>query len=469
MDGDRTVKIIGLTASSLALWLIPKAVDASYVWRAAFGFTALSVCLTAVHESAKEQELEGFTRAEKMAIKERHATELAYSQMAFESELQQRLGMAQPQQQQPQPQPQLPPHITIDVATGQTIEPRFKLEMVQQSASSHLLFVGPTGSGKTTIAKYIVCTLFGTDDVRVYDPDDDTHTWGYFPVCGQDDDWTEIAGSMQGDLAEFSKRSRLRIARKPLNTYCIRIIDEMPDTKGHVDGADEWFETLLRRGRKRKMFIIGLCTDKSVESLKIQGKSKLLNNFTAVYLGAEAHDAMGHLSNNDEKQYYRHLLSQCDRPAMVKHEGRWYVWDVPDLSRWEMPDPSPVQVEEARLFNEEAQSTPQTNQQGMGLREQLETMWSLPEAQHTHEETHDVDLSNLPESAHEFLRYCASKNLIGQWVKVRDIRKNWGGNKGIKGDDLIAILDTLTASGWGQWEDDTRRAWMPTFSPHDVP
>lgn len=112
-----------------------------------------------------------------------------------------------------------------------------------------------------------------------------------------------------------------------------------------------------------------------------------------------------------------------------------------------------------------SQPQPQTNQQSLGEREQLEAMWSLPAAQSPLE----ASGSALSSEMVEFLRYCANKALIGQWVKVREIRKNWAGNKGIKGDDLIAILDTLTSSGWGQWEDDTRRCWMPTFSPHDIP
>ncbi|MGB3494227.1 MAG: hypothetical protein WBA57_15965, partial [Elainellaceae cyanobacterium] len=111
-----------------------------------------------------------------------------------------------------------------------------------------------------------------------------------------------------------------------------------------------------------------------------------------------------------------------------------------------------------------SQPQPQTNPQKLGLREQLETMWSLPSAEVEPEQT-----ETLSESAREFLRYCGDKNLIGQWVKVRDIRKNWAGDKGIKGDALIELLDALTRDGRGQWEDDTRRGWMPTFDPSDLP
>ncbi|MGB3493437.1 MAG: hypothetical protein WBA57_11955, partial [Elainellaceae cyanobacterium] len=479
----------GLTASSLALWLIPKAANVPHVWRAAFGFTALSVCLTAVHESAKEQEMEGFTRAEKMAIKERHATELAYSQMAFENELQQRLGMAQPQQQQQQQQTQLPAaqnvYVTVD-ANGQVTLPTEDLAQTIADAGSdeqNFLFVGKSQSGKTSM---LVNTIHrknqrhdGLVDWFIFNgKPEKTHDWGglahsltdYWEV-NSEEKAAEMFGQFQACVGALQDWQSKGTDHYPM----FLVMDEVNNQRILMTDND-------RKKFDKKMSLYATQCMSEQSGLWISTHSHLVtdiglnrqlqSNFQVIALGRNGkYESIASAIDDEylirDKDLRIALKSQLQAYKATGEKGAIAFTNVGGDSRLvKLPQYSKDVRISASPLNTSAKSQPppQTNQPVMGLREQLETMWSLPPAQSPPE----ASRSALSSEMVEFLRYCANKSLIRQWVKVREIRKNWAGDHGIKGDALIEFLETLTMSGWGQWQDSTRRCWMPSFDPSDL-
>jgi|GEM_PF-6637963 len=473
MDGDRTVKIIGLTASSLALWLIPKATDVSYVWRAMFGFTALSVCLTAVYESGKEQEMEGFTRAEKMAVKERHAIELAYSQMAFENELQTRLGMTQPQQQLPAAQHV---HVTVD-ANGQATLPTEDLAQTIADAGSdeqNFLFVGKSRSGKTSV---LVNTIAhknqrhqGMVDWFIFNgKPEKVNDWGglrasksdYWDV-NSEEKAVEMFGQFQANVGALQDWQTQGTEHYPM----FLVMDEVNNQRILMTDADR-----KKFDKKLSLYATQCMSEQSglwisthshaVDDIGLN--KRLQQNFQVIVLGRLGKNESIAYAIDDE-----YLIRDKDLRVALKAQLQAYVasgekgaiafTNIGGDSRLvKLPHYSKDVRITASPLNASVKPQPQDNQQVMRPREQLEVMWSLPTAQ--------PEQTALSGKERDFLRYCAEKNLIGQWVKIREIRQNWANRNDLKGDSLPIFLGTLTQAGWGQWEDRAQRCWMPSFDP----
>ncbi|MBD2465599.1 hypothetical protein H6G89_31900 [Oscillatoria sp. FACHB-1407] len=88
----------------------------------------------------------------------------------------------------------------------------------------------------------------------------------------------------------------------------------------------------------------------------------------------------------------------------------------------------------------------------------------LPDAEH--EAIAAVDFAALPPQGVEFLEYLSHRNLHGQWLNVREIRQNWGSNKGFteKGgaEAFTQFLRAINCAGLGQFNADGRQ-WMSRY------
>lgn len=98
--------------------------------------------------------------------------------------------------------------------------------------------------------------------------------------------------------------------------------------------------------------------------------------------------------------------------------------------------------------------------------DQLNRSLNLPDAEH--EAIAPVDLDLLPSQGIEFLNYLTQRNLHGQWLNVRELRQNWGSNKGFteKGgaEAFTQFLRAISCAGLGQFNADGRQ-WMSRYRP----
>lgn len=152
--------------------------------------------------------------------------------------------------------------------------------------SKHLLIIGETGSGKSTIAQYIAAQ--SSSQVKVYDADASISDWKGLNVIGKGGDFGSINASMNEDIEELESRIQLRsesgdnaLSGKEL---CI-IAEEFPSLKDECEIAPTWLGKLARRGRKPKMFVIALSQSDSVQALGIEGDGAIRQNFRYLRLG----------------------------------------------------------------------------------------------------------------------------------------------------------------------------------------
>ena len=346
MAVNKLPKISALTGFAIGGWLLPLAVNFT---PALNGFSLSLACFSSIAlavESRKESIVSGIKQIEKKLSLERVAYQLALSHEKELAELRSLYGFGDSDNDDDDYQPGEPPQAQIEGATldqrtiaggngghGETAAPGsgvvpFDFDWLLRSNSQHLLVTGATGSGKTTFIKWVL-TQINPHTIKVYDPDFDGVTnWGGKVITAPSEDYSEIRANMRLDLAEFEGRT----PNDPKLTKFCFVAEEMASLipEGRED-ALKWLKVLLRRGRKRSLFIIGVCQDRNIESMGLKGAG-LLNNFTILYLGGYAFDALDRIRDKSYRNAVRAELEKYSRPALVQFEGRFYPWDIPNLS-----------------------------------------------------------------------------------------------------------------------------------------
>ncbi|HEY9660116.1 MAG TPA: type IV secretory system conjugative DNA transfer family protein [Allocoleopsis sp.] len=359
---------------------------------------------------------------------------------------------------------------------------KFSLDMIRSSAKSHVMLVGETGSGKTTLAKFLSIDLFGGQDVAVYDCDDDGKTWGQFPVFGQEDDFTEISACLKLDLKEFQKRSSDRVQGTLSDRKVVRIIEEMPSTMSEVAFSYEWLMTLLRRGRKRNMGIVGVTQDRNISALKCRDKegnlqeisARTLSNFTIIYLKAEAFAALDRVRDKETRNQLRQSLQGCSRPALVEFDGQFYWWEVPDLKHWQMPNMGT----EAQIYQELCDDAPEQPELPANDLLKLEQLFKQ-NAEHPIERFYHADVdeslveffgddgkpkSGLSVPAQTILDKYTQKEMYGTWIDAKWVKQYVFYTKELKqfsASEVRGFLKELSDSGRGSTGgDEANLTWL---------
>jgi len=338
MAVSKTPKLCGLAAFGVGGWLLPlafnlsPAIEGFSLALATFSSTALALT------SSRETIVSGIAHQERKMSLERIAYEMTLSHEAELDKLRSIYGFGDDsddddsdygyrEPSQAQIEGATINQGVIGAAPGSGENDRlFRLEWLLQSNSQHALLCGDTGAGKTVLARWLLDQL-AIKDVTVLDPDDDQHTWQGFKTIGTDDDWESIREAYGSALEEFNSRTPNDRSLTP-KAY---VLEEMPDHLIECRAtAEKVISRILRRGRKRRVFLLAITQDQNEDSIKLSAPLKKC--FTTFFLQGYAQHALKHLVPKADRAALAQGLKTAKRPAIIQFKGEFYFWDVPDLT-----------------------------------------------------------------------------------------------------------------------------------------
>lgn len=326
---EKLPKLILFGSTSLMGWLLPASMSFSTPIQGFSLASAFVSSLVLVAESKRTELQSRFTNSERSFQFERLATEMAYQQQLELDELERQYFPQPDYADYPLEQPQLPGahwnQQQLPSSYDSTEENKyFNLEWLLSSNSHHALLCGDTGAGKTLLARWLLGQL-GITDVTVLDPDDDGQTWKGFHTVGTDDDWKALDQAYLDSLAEFNQRTPNDRTLTPKGY----VLEELPDHLIECKNSEKVLGRLLRRGRKRRVFVLAITQDCNKEAIKLS--APLRGCFTTFYLQGYAYHALKHLVPGSDRPVLLPSLKACKRPALVQFKGSWFVWDVPEI------------------------------------------------------------------------------------------------------------------------------------------
>jgi energy-coupling factor transporter ATP-binding protein EcfA2 len=194
-------------------------------------------------------------------------------------------------------------------------------DLLRAIEGKHVLIVGDTGTGKSTIAQWLAYQVGG--DITVYDPDASPDEWTGLNVVGRKGNFSAIATAMEADLEELQRRIELRGEggdKALAGLDSVTIAEEFPLLVSEVDIASEWLIKHGNRGRKPKRFIVALAQDDSVKTLGIEGQGNARKNFRFVRLGKFAVNHAKHLKDTAVEEWLKGGKYRCmveDTPCQL--------------------------------------------------------------------------------------------------------------------------------------------------------
>lgn len=224
----------------------------------------------------------------------------------------------------------------------------FRWERFRESPAEfpHIMIAGPTGTGKTTIAEYVLDMLPGT--VRVITPKRTKSQWRGMLVIGPPRNFAEIEHALDGYIETMTERiTDLDADHEPINLA----IDELPACRKNIERFCDLISTLLCEAREAKIRAIALSQSTCVEPLGLKGQGDVVDCLCIVRLSKFALDHAQELTNKKRlsKAEFEWLRSQ-QRPAMIGDE----IATVPNLSGWQPNAIAPPTPETGEIFSPEA-------------------------------------------------------------------------------------------------------------------
>lgn len=365
---DKTTKLSVCLGFALAGWLLPASMHLPKPLQGiSLGF-ALTASLAGASESKRENVRRRFSDIERDQEFEALATEQILRHEQRLNELYKAFGY-EDDEVYSHPQDDRIYHHQDDRPINGTLATSgelWNLQALLDSNSSHVLLIGQTGSGKTTLARHLIEAIGGNP--IILDADDDGATWNPYPTIGAGDDWLSIEGALQLGLEEFSHRKPNDSALR----QCVYVLEELPDLISECGTGTEFCSRILRRGRKRKMFVVGLTQDPNTSSIGLS--QPVQKCFTRIYLGGMGRYALKNLVPRAQRQSIALALSGCTRPAIVEFLGEWFPWDVPQLS----PVPAKASSSQATPIHENDGTIALLNKcLGASLPECSEIHWAI--------------------------------------------------------------------------------------------
>ena len=183
------------------------------------------------------------------------------------------------------------PQAFLEKSTDKLLAPGLEpiTDLVGLLEGKHALIVGGTGSGKTTLARYLAAVIGG--QVSVYDPDAAPEEWLGCECIGREGNFAAIEAAMSADLEDLKLRLIERGKRGDtafIGRETFTIAEEFPLLKDEVDTAVEWMLAHARRGRKPKRFICILSQESEVKALGLEGQGGARKNLVEILTNKEA-------------------------------------------------------------------------------------------------------------------------------------------------------------------------------------
>jgi len=193
-----------------------------------------------------------------------------------------------PEQQSPRglsPEP-----VRGNSATGAAIAPDyFDWRSIKQYP--HLMIVGSTGEGKSTLANWLLSEHFNDSNIQIIDPHYKPGTWENRPVIGKGRRYEEIETAFDSLTTEMDKRYQDRGQGRTDWQPLTIAIDEFPSIVANTETVKDSLILLGQEARKVGMRIILLSQGAEVKILGLEGKGSQRDNFCQILLGKAAQKA----------------------------------------------------------------------------------------------------------------------------------------------------------------------------------
>jgi len=206
-----------------------------------------------------------------------------------------------------------PPKREIQVQAPVEVTAPVKYAPIESSLKKpHLMILGETGSGKSTICKYLVSQV--NAPCLIIDPHAAPTDWRGFTVTGSGRNYEAIA-------TEFERLANLMQIRyeqrdKGISQFdpLIVIIDEFPAIASSLGkGATDTVKLLAREARKVSIRMCLLSQGAEVKTLGLEGEGSIRECFAMLRLG---NFALTHGKQSKDKAIGE-ALENSDRPAML--------------------------------------------------------------------------------------------------------------------------------------------------------
>jgi hypothetical protein len=205
-----------------------------------------------------------------------------------------------------------PPRKQVAISQPEIVTPVKYAPIESSLKKPHLMILGETGSGKSTICKYLVSQV--NAPCLIIDPHASPIDWRGFVVTG--------SGRNYGDIAtEFERLANLMQIRyeardKGISQFepLIVIIDEFPAIASSLGkGATDTVKLLAREARKVSIRMCLLSQGAEVKTLGLEGEGSIRECFAMLRLG---NFALSHGKSLKDKSIGEAVEIQ-DRPAML--------------------------------------------------------------------------------------------------------------------------------------------------------
>lgn len=176
----------------------------------------------------------------------------------------------------------------------------------------HLMILGETGSGKSTICKYLVSQV--NAPCLIIDPHAAPTDWRGFTVTGSGRNYEAIATEFERLASLMQIRYEARDKGISQFDPLIVIIDEFPAIASSLGkGATDTVKLLAREARKVSIRMCLLSQGAEVKTLGLEGEGSIRECFAMLRLG---NFALSHGKQSKDKAIGE-ALENSDRPAML--------------------------------------------------------------------------------------------------------------------------------------------------------
>ena len=205
-----------------------------------------------------------------------------------------------------------PPKREIAIAQPEILTPVKYAPIESSLKKPHLMILGETGSGKSTICKFLVSQV--NAPCLIIDPHASPTDWRGFAVTGSGRNYEAIANEFERLATLMQVRYEQRDKGISQFDPLIVIIDEFPAIASSLGkNATDTVKLLAREARKVSIRMCLLSQGAEVKTLGLEGEGSIRECFAMLRLG---NFALSHAKSQKDKAIGEAVETQ-DRPAML--------------------------------------------------------------------------------------------------------------------------------------------------------